>query len=172
MAAVNPVASQSAMPPETVGVAQKEAPTLEHKLLDYIARHQAEGLARGQHLGNPAALSGEALKSLKGYFERATALQDSAVRKANKMKDGSEGVQTATGGLQLTSLPSGPAGQSMDPVTAKRGAGEKIAAVSDTDLERTVEALVQAMQYNVETTLISTATNNVTKSAMTLLHGQ
>ena len=171
MAAVNPVAS-GAVPAETAGVAQKDAPTLEHKLLDYIAQHQAEGLSRGQHLGNPAALSGEALKSLKGYFERATALQESAVRKANMMKESGEGVQSATGGMQLASLPSGSAGQRMDPVMAKGAPGEKIAAVSDTDLDRTVEALMQAMQYNVETTLISTATNNVTKSAMTLLHGQ
>lgn len=172
MAAVNPVAPQSSVPAETVGVAQKEAPSLEHKLLDYIARHQAEGLAKGQQLGNPAALGGEALKSLKGYFERATALQDSAVRKANMKKESVEGAQSATGGLQLTSLPSGPAGQHMDPVMAKSGSGERIASISDTDLERTVEALVQSMHYSVETTLISTATNNVTKSAMTLLHGQ
>lgn len=171
MAAVNPVAP-GAVPPETVGLAQKEAPALEHKLLDYIARHQAEGLAKGQHLGNPAALGGEALKSLKGYFERATALQDNAVRKANMMKESGEGVQSATGGMQLASLPSGPAGQRMDPVMAKSGPGEKIAPVTDMDLERTVEALVQAMQYGVETSLISAATNNVTKSAMTLLHGQ
>jgi hypothetical protein len=173
MTAVNPVAPQSVALPGTVGAAQQEMPlTFEQKLLDYIARHQAEGLARGQHLGNPAALGGEALKSLKGYFERATALQESWARKAHVVSENREGMKPAGGGLQLASLPGGPASDRMEPVMPKSGSGEKIASVSDAELDRTVDALMQIMHFTVETNMLTSATHNVSKSVMTLIHGQ
>ena len=173
MAAVNPVAPESAALPNTIGAAQQDVPlTLEQKLLDYIARHQAEGLAKGQHLGNPAALGGEALKTLKGYFERATALQESWARKAHVMSENGEGILSSGGG-QLATLPGGPASKRLEPgVVRAGGAGEKIAGITDADLDRTVEALMQVMRYSMETGMITTATNNVSKSATTLLRGQ
>jgi hypothetical protein len=168
MAAVNPIASQSTALPNPVGVAEQNMPLSgEQKLLDYIAGHQAEGLAKAQHLGNPAALGGEALKSLKGYFERGTALQESWARKARVMSENGEG-----GGVQLASLPAGPASEWLEPVAAKRGAGEKIASISDTELQRTVDVLMKMMNYSVETNMITSATHNVSKSVMTLIHGQ
>ena len=171
MAALNPVAPQNAALPNAGGVGQQTAsPTMEQRLLDYISRYQAEGLAKGQHLSNPAALGGEALKSLKGYFERATALQESWAKKAQVMSENGEGI-LSSGNMQLTSLPGGPASARLEPAMAKSGSAEKVQGISDNDLERTVEALMQVMQYSVETTLISTATNNVSKSAMTLIRG-
>lgn len=172
MAAVNPVAPQSAALPSTVGVAQQDMPlTLEQKLLDYIARNQAEGLAKGEHLGNPAALGGEALKSLKGYFERTTSLQESWARKARIMTENGEG-NLSKGGTQLAVLQSGPASERLEPAMAKGSPGEKIAGITEADLDRTVEALMQVMRYGMETGMITTATGNVSKSATTLTRGQ
>jgi hypothetical protein len=172
MAAVNPVAPQSAQMPENVGVVQKDTPiTFEQNLLNYIANHQAEGLAKGQHLGNPAALGGEALKSLKGYFERGTALQDGWARKVRIMSENGEGTPSA-GGVQLASLPGGPANEQLEPAMAKSGAGEKIAGITDSELGRTVEALMKVMEYGVETNMITSATHNVSKSITSLIHGQ
>jgi hypothetical protein len=172
MAAINPVAAENAALPSPAGVAQQDMPlTLEQRLLDYIARHQAEGLAKGQHFANPAALGGEALKSLKGYFERATALQESWARKANVMSKNREAMGSA-GGLQLASLPGGPASERMEPTEPKRGAGEKIAGITDAELNRTVEQLMEMMQYSVETNMLTSVTHNVSKSVMTLIHGQ
>ena len=173
MATVNPVAPQSAALPNPVGVSQQDMPlSFEQKLLDYVSRHQAEGLARAQHLANPAALGGEALKSLKGYFERATALQESWARKARIMSEHGDGMRSAGGGLQLASLPGGPASDSMEPVMGTSSHGEKISRISDAELDRTVEALMQMMNFSVETNMITSATHNVSKSVMTLIHGQ
>jgi hypothetical protein len=172
MAAVNPIMSQSAGAPTTAGALPEErALSLEQKMLDYIAAHQAEGLAKGQQLGNPSALAGEALKTLKGYFERATALQDSAARRTQAMDTNGNSLGSE-GGLQLASLSPGPASGQLERAGASRGPGEKISAITDADLEHTVEALMKMMHYTVESTLIGTATNNVSKSVMTLIHGQ
>lgn len=172
MAAVNPIVSQGAAPPQTVGMTPPDqAASLEQKMLDYIAAHQAEGLAKGQHLGNPSALAGEALKTLKGYFERATALQESAARKTQAMDTNGDGIGSQ-GGLQLASLPSGPASERLGQAGPTGGSGQKVAAITESDLEHTVEALMKMMHYTVESTMIGSATSNVTKSVMTLIHGQ
>jgi len=172
MTAVNPVTPQSVAVPNAASADPQSAPlTREQTLLDYIAQHQAEGLAKSQHLGNPAALSGEALKSLKGYFERATALQESSARKAHVMSENGEGI-LANGGTQLATLPNGPASSQIEPAMGKTDSTEKVASISDTQLERTVDALMQVMRFGVETNFITSATHNASKSVTTLIHGQ
>src|SRR5688572_7782759 len=107
MTATTPISPSAAAPMQSQQAVEpiQNNPTAEQKLMEYIARFQAQGLASAQHLGNPAAISGEALKSLKGYFERATSLQDKARAKEKVMSN--QGDDTTT--LTASSLPNLPA---------------------------------------------------------------
>ena len=44
--------------------------------------------------------------------------------------------------------------------------------VTEAELDRTVDALMQVMHYSVETTMITSATHNVGRSVLSLIHGQ
>jgi hypothetical protein len=175
MSSVTPVAPSGAAPmqsPADAAPSSQNGPMTEQRLLDYIMRFQAEGLAKAQHLANPAAISGEALKALNGYFERATALQENAARKARVMSESSDGMLSSANN-PLVPLPGGPAREHLEP--AMRPAGmpaQKVEGITDAELNRAVDALVEVMRYSMETSMITTATNNVTKSAMTLTRGQ
>lgn len=175
MNAVTPVAPQTPVPLQSAADAVSPLPqnglTAEQRLLDYIARFQAEGLARGQHLGNPAAMSGEALKSLKGYFERATALQDRASGKVGAMSESADGVMANTES-QLPALPGGPARERLEPARNAEGPAQRVDSISDAELNRTVDALMEVLRYSMETSMITTATGNISKSATTLTRGQ
>jgi hypothetical protein len=172
MTVVTPVAGQGeALSSVATSAPQELSATFEQKMLDYVARHQAEGLASGQHLGNPAALGGEALKSLKGYFERSNVLQESWARKAHNMSGDGKGLQPE-GGMQLVSLPAGPASQRIEPPMANVSSGERVESISEKALERTIDALMQTMRYTTESTMITTATHNATRSITSLIHGQ
>ena len=173
MEAVTSVAqggAASLQPPvEPVG---QNGPTSEQKLVDYVMRFQAEGLARAQHLANPAAISGEAVQALKGYLERASALYDSAARKARVMSESGDGLMTK-GSNQLAVLPGGPARERLEPAVHASGEPvQKPENITDAELGQAVDVLVDVLRYSMETAMVSTATNNVSKSAMTLTRGQ
>lgn len=172
MAAITPVAPDStASFVEAVQPVRQNGSNAEQRLLDYVARFQAEGLAKGQHLANPAAISGEALKSLKGYFERASTLQDSAARKVQRMSESGEG--TAQSGGQLTPLPGGPARERLEPAIHRAGEpAQRVEAVSDNELSRLVDVLVETTRFTMDTSLITAAGNNIARSATTLTRGQ
>jgi hypothetical protein len=176
MAAVTPVSPNNSLPLQPVDPAgpAKNSLTAEQRLMDYIARFQAEGLARGQHLANPAALGGEALKALNGYFERATALQENAARKARAMSDDNSEIKAQDGATQIAQLPAGPASDRLEPIAeiGEAPVERKVSGITDAELDRTVEALMAVMGYGVETSMITTATNNISKSSSTLIRGQ
>jgi hypothetical protein len=175
MTAVPPVAQNGAAslqsPVEAAPPTGGNGPSvMEQKLLDYMMRFQAEGLGKAQHLANPAALSGEALKALKGYFERSSAVADSAARKANVMSESGDGMLTNG---NLPALSGGPARERLDAASRTSGGpAEKVEGLTDAELSRTVDALMEVMRYSMETSMITTATNNITKSAMSLTRGQ
>jgi hypothetical protein len=176
MTAVTPVAPNSTATVEgaieSVNPVRQSGPTSEQRLLDYIARFQAEGLARAQHLANPAAMSGEALKALNGYFERATALQDAAARKVQVMSDQGDGAASGTG-KELATLPGGPARERLEPAIHRASApGQKIEAITEAKMSRAVDALMEVLRYSMDTAMVTTATNNISKSATTLTRGQ
>ena len=171
MAAMVPVAPNgtgtSVQPVQHVG---QNGMSAEQQMLDYIMRFQAEGLAKGQNLANPSAISGEALKSLKGYFERANALQDRATGKVQKMSESAEG-KVETG--QLPALPGGPARERLEPAVQRTDVpAQRVEAVSDSELSRLVEVLVETTRFSMDTALITAAGNNIGKSATTLTRGQ
>lgn len=164
--------STSLMPLEQV--AAKSPLTAEQRLTDYIAQVQAEGLAAGKNISNPAALGGVALKALNGYFERASSLHNKAVRKARAMSDD----KTDTGKTEEASkLPPGPASNNLQLASNKGEVApakveKRVAGVSDADMDRAIDALLSVMSYSVETSMITTATNNLSKSTSTLIRGQ
>lgn len=172
MTAVTPVSPDISTPLSPAqSVPGQNSLTAEQRLLDYILRFQAEGLTSGQQLGNPAALSGEALKALKSYFERANGLQENAARKVRAMSNG-EGIMPQ-GDVQLPALPGGPARELLEPaVRRSEGVAEKVAGITDAELNHAVDALMRVLQYGMETAMVTTATNNISKSATTLTRGQ
>ncbi len=176
MDALSPVAQNRTMPTETTALAvtsvRENGPITEQRLLDYLMRFQAEGLVKAQHLANPAAMSGEAIMALKGYFERTSALYDSAARKAQVMNESGDGIMSG-GNNQLPALPAGPARERLEPTMSQTGLpAERVAGITDAELSRAVNMLVEIMHYGMETAMVTTATNNVSKSAMTLTRGQ
>jgi hypothetical protein len=177
MAAVPPVAPNNSLPLQPIDPVGPSRNTLtaEQRLVDYIARFQAEGLASGKHLANPAALGGEALKALNGYFERATALQEGAARKAQAMSDDRNQLTTVQDGAeQVAQLPGGPASDRLETISSVEAvsAEPKVTGITEAELDRTVEALMAVMGYSVETSMITTAANNISKSSSTLIRGQ
>lgn len=174
MAVVTPVAQNGVAPSQamTPGAPGGNTVTAEQTLLDYVARFQAEGLASRQGLANPAALSGEALKALKGYFDRATDLQDSAVRKAQMMSEnGSDLVPRSEG--EVSTLPGGPARENLEPAAAQiEASADKVSGISNAELDQTIEALMTVLHYGMETSLIASASHNISRSGNTLLRGQ
>lgn len=172
MPSVNPIAAPDAFGP--TGVAQTTTPMAEQKLLDYLAQYQAQGLQSGRNMGNPSALSGEALRALNGYFERATNLQEMASRKASAMSEtGDKALVPAQSGQPSAALQTG-SPEVLQPAheqTALEPA-ESVPPVDEAELERTIEVLLKVMHYSMETGMITTASGNISKSTQTLIRGQ
>jgi hypothetical protein len=171
MTPVTPYADAPLQSPQPITPGQSGL-TAEQRLIDYIVRFQAQGLTSGQQLGNPAALSGEALKALKGYLERAAGLQDKISGKGRAMSEPSEGANS-TVDAQLAGLPAGPAHTPLElAATRLESVGEKPAGVSLDELQRIMDFMFEIAQYNTETTMITSATNNISKSVTSLIHAQ
>lgn len=163
--AASPTQSPQAMEPSQNGL------TAEQRLIDYIVRFQAQGLASAQHLGNPAAISGEALKALKGYFERAAGLQDRLSEKGKGMSStGDDGAMLTE--AQLPDLPAGPARAPFEPTSRIEEVGEKTENLSLVELQRVMDVMLEIMHYSLETSMVTSATGNVSKSVSTLMRGQ
>lgn len=153
---------------------QGVAVAMEHKLVEYIARLQVQGVY-GQQFSNPAALSSEVLNVLKGYMERASKLEQMAGGKASGMNDGPMlTLASNEGGVQTASYAPGPAERQLEPLAPVEGGLQTLGAapIGGAELERAIQLLSQLLSFSFETSFIGTATTNVSKSANTLLHGQ
>lgn len=169
----------SVQPAIDVPARQVEAPTqntsvaMEDKLVEYISRLQAQG-AHGHEIANPAALGSEVLSMLKGYLDRASRLQNLNGGKVNSMSESSAlSLSEDQGGLQQAAFRPGPAEQFFEPVAPVLEHNGKVApTTSSVDLDRAIELLSELLSFSVETSFISAATANISKSTTTLLHGQ
>lgn len=173
MVVVPPVARNMNAPLMPVEQIAGGAPlTTEQRLMEYIARIQAEGLATRQHLSNPAALGSEAIRALYGYFERANALQNKAGRKARVMSDDDKTDSAAAD--ESSQLPAGPASNNLQLVgnTEEIAAKKKDTSISEADFDRAIDAMLSVMSYSVEIGMITTASSNMSKSTSTLIRGQ
>lgn len=178
-----PVAAQNAAPvtpapaeaPGTAGRADPQANvTSERKLFEYVAEIQAQSLLAGKagHLANPAALGGETLRLLQGYFDRAGKVQDLTSKKVQFMSDDKS---QAAGAAKDDGPPvhAGPARQQLEPTGP--GAGSAVGGVqpvADAELDRTVEILMQVLSFAVETNLVASGSGSISRSVNTLLRGQ
>ncbi len=145
---------------------------LERKLADYVAALQVEG-AYGRQLSTPSALGSEAARLLKDYLDRASSVQDHARRKVGPMSERTELAGASREGVELASLPAGPASSDLGPAPSLQDHDSLgLTGVSGQDLERAVQLLSEMLSFSFETAFIGTATTNVSKSANTLLHGQ
>jgi len=154
---------------------QQSGPISERKLFEYVAEIQAQSGMSGKapHLANPAALGGETLRLLQGYFERANKLHDSTSKRVQFMSEDSSRGAASAGNSDLTGLHGGPARQNFEP--AERGAQDGVASVKpvgDADLDRTVDMLMRVLSFAVETNLLASGSGSVSRSVNTLLRGQ
>ena len=143
----------------------------EQKLIDYIARLQTQGLTT-QSFSNPTGLASEALRSLKGYFERANSLNDQMRRKVNRMDQDEDLASLAQADHDTEMLPSGPAGQALEPAGASGQELEAASKVTQNEIERLCMVLIESARYGAESAVITTASGNVNKSVMMLVRGQ
>jgi hypothetical protein len=140
----------------------------EQKLIDYIAHLQSQGVTT-QSFNNPAGLASEAMKSLKGYLERANSLSDQVAR---RMKGMDQSESEAAFGGNVEELPGGPASQSLTESQASdNGGADGMSKVTMSELQRLSEVLTESLRYGAETTVVSTAAGNISKSVTTLMHG-
>ncbi|HEY7644812.1 MAG TPA: hypothetical protein VH858_07225 [Hyphomicrobiales bacterium] len=157
---------------ETRGASQQIAPAAgsEQRLIDYIAHLQSQGVTNPS-FSNPQALVGEAMKSLKGYFERANGMNDHLSVKGKRM-DKSEDAALAGQSDAQSALPSGPAGEKLEPASAEQGQIEGAGSVTVKEIERLSDMLAESMRFCMETNIVGTGVANVSKSVMTLIRGQ
>ncbi len=88
----------------------------------------------------------------------------------------SEGAEIGLAGnkeVDVASLPPGPASSEFGSVDSIRDKeSSPLASVKEPELDRAIQLLSEILNFSYETTLISVATTNVSKSANTLIHGQ
>jgi hypothetical protein len=179
-----PVAAQNVTPvtpapAEAPGAAGRSDPqqgnvTSERKLFEYVAEIQAQSLMAGKagHLANPAALGGETLRLLQGYFDRAGKVQDMTSKKVHFMSD-DKSQAAAAAKDDGPPVHAGPARQQLEPaVPSAGGAVSGVQPVADAELDRTVEILMQVLSFAVETNLVASGSGSISRSVNTLLRGQ
>jgi hypothetical protein len=147
----------------------------EARLIDFLATVQAHA-QQGQQLGNPTALGSEAAGVLRGYLERTQELREKLAQKARAM-EGAENQPSAgsatsgsSGATHLASLQ----GQGQSVRTDASGGITPGAPNMEmaANLDKVLEMLSSMLGFALETTLIGTATSNLSKATTTLLHGQ
>jgi hypothetical protein len=150
----------------------QNAAGVETKLLDYIAKLQAEGMSR-QQFANPAALGNEAFKVLRGYLQHVRDFQVNGDIKGGGMSNADLSTPREGKADAEAALAPGPAKQSLETASAAGGApAGEMNGVSGPELNRAIELLSGMLNLSLEMTFVGTATSNVTKSANTLIRGQ
>jgi hypothetical protein len=144
----------------------------QQRLVDFIAGLQAQGLT-AQKFSTPAGLASEALRSLKGYFERANSLDDQMSRRVNGMNQNEDLESLSHAEREGQALPGGPASQTLEPaVTSAKAETDRVDKITLSEIERLCDELIEMAQYGAETAVVSTAGGNVSQSVMTLVRGQ
>lgn len=173
-----PVAVSNTMPQESVGTTGRSEVasfTSERKLSEYVAEIQAQSLAAGKAglLANPAALGGEAMKLLKGYFDRLNKTENLTSKKVNFMSEDKGQGADAAAKDNGSPVHGGPARQHFEPTaqTASGGAVDGIQPMAEPELSRTAEMLLQSLRLASEGSLIASAASGFQRSTNTLLRG-
>lgn len=151
---------------------QHSALTSERKLFDYVAEIQAQSLVNGKapHLANPAALGGETLRLLQGYFDRANKLYGSSSKKVNMMSENSGQIDKSA---DQNPLHAGPAHSHLQSAEARgQTSTDAIPAVTDSELSRAAEMMLQVLRFGLEVNFISSSAGSMSKSVNTLIRGQ
>ena len=145
-------------------------PLPEQARFDAGANAQGGGLGGVHHLANPAALAGELLDSLRGYFERAQSIaKTTRTIESNRGQDDGDGLTRVAMRADELDLHGGPARESLEP--PDNGVSPPV-GVSLAQLQRTMEVALASMSFTNETALLASGTSQVSHSANTLLRGQ
>lgn len=177
-----PVAAQNAAPvpaaAEAAGTTGRSDPqtnvTSERKLFEYVAEIQAQSLMAGKagQLANPAALGGETMRLLQGFFDRAGKVQDLTSKKVHFMSD-DKSQAAAAAKDDGPPVHAGPARQQLEPAApSPDGSTSAVQPVAEAELDRTVEILMQVLSFAVETNLVASSSGAISRSVNTLLRGQ
>lgn len=141
----------------------------ERDLLDFAASVRSSPMAGMPQAANPAALAGEIMGGLKGYFDKAQAMQDRIMSQRLTSGDGA-GVNVAS--LEPSAGPEGSSRLPGSEETAGDGSMSEFRKVGLAELERAQELALQSQFFLAETTVVTHAAGNIPHSINTLLKGQ
>ena len=158
---------------ETAEAAGANARLPERQIFDYAIELQQAALNDGGRLANPAALVGEVVEGLRGFFERARRASQFTKELENKSHDNLLTTEAATANEPHSALHRGPAQQSLDPI----GTDYERPASSEIDdngelADRLTDEMLNAAFVRVQATLIAAGTGHISGSVNTLLRGQ
>lgn len=157
---------------DTAAPAQQRASLgSEQRLIDFIAGLQAQGLTT-QQFSNPAGLASEALRALEGYFERVNSMNDQMRRAVNRTNQNEDLGSLSHAEQETQALPGGPASQTLDAVvTSGNDEAGSVNKVTMNEIERLYDKLVDWAEFGAVTAIVSTASESVSRSTMTLVRG-
>src|SRR5262249_36822613 len=125
----------------------------ERPLSDLMAEMQQSPAANAAHLANPAALAGEVLGGLRGFFERSQFLER-APRMRQRQEADNAGVYAAlTPESAQTDLHGGPAREPLEPLDAESQVSTPV-ALSLAQLSRAMDLALASMNFATETSLV------------------
>ena len=149
---------------------------VERRLADFMAEVKATSIASGasSQLANPAALSGELFRSLRGYLKETGRVQEMFNRKDVRMDTNDSEVAGDPGAVQLANLHSGPA---RAPLTANSGSTGEIGPSAKTvasieDMKKLADRYAEIMNFGAMTSVVTGTASIVGHAVTSLTKGQ
>jgi hypothetical protein len=145
----------------------------ERALQDFVAGLQSSSMSGASQFANPAALASDLLSSLRGYVERAQAIQKANRSMESSAADG-DGVPVELASLtdeSRTSPHGGPARESLEPADLSGDLSGRT-RVSLGEIRRAMDLALASVSFSTETALVSRGASQISHSANTLLRGQ
>ena len=141
----------------------------EQPLSEFVAQMQNSALSGMGHAANPAALAAELVGTLRNYFDQARRFEKGGWPGLDAHDDGAmDPAPTPPTSEVALKLHGGPAREPLDSDSRASTAG----GVDLTQLQRTMNVALAAMNFSTETALVVRGTSQISHSANTLLKGQ
>jgi hypothetical protein len=172
-APVTPSPGATPAPGETTDAATASTRVPERQIFDYAVELQQAALNDGGRLANPAALVGDVVEGLRGFFERARRSANFTKELEHKSHDGLLTTNASTIGEPPSTLHGGPAQQSLEPIGTDydRPASSEIDDTGEL-ADRLTDEMLNAAFVHVQARLIAAGTGHISGSVNTLLKGQ
>jgi hypothetical protein len=174
---VTPPLAPSSVAPSPVAPSNEAQPNpnalSDHNIFDYAVALEQSAVGGGGRLANPAALVGEVVENLRGFFKRARRMSKSIDRTEAASQGGLSAADTWGRSELASTLHPGPAQARLDPI----GSGFGNSAVEETDdgpelTRQLTDELFNTALVEIQASLIATGSGRLSNSVNTLLRGQ